>query len=264
MRFADGKIAAEVDDGVGVVTFNNPEKRNAMSVEMWQGLDEALSRFEQEDEVRVVVLTGAGRQAFVSGADISQFERQRADAAGQREYDRLTSAGRERLARFPKPIIARIRGYCLGGGVAIALQADLRIAAEDSRFGIPATRLGIAYGFDVTRQLVQLVGPAHARMLLYTGSRIGAREAERMGLVNQVVPDEDLNDRVVDVARTIADNAPLSVRAAKLTVAAVLADPERRDMAGVEQAGAACFDSEDYREGRSAFLEKRSPRFQGK
>ena len=264
MRFADGKICAEADDGVGLITFNNPEKRNAMSVEMWDGLAEALGAFERDDAVRVVVLTGAGHQAFVSGADISQFETRRGDANARREYDRLTSAGRERLARFPKPTIARIRGHCLGGGLAIALQADLRIAGEDSRFGIPAARLGIAYGFDAVNELVHAIGPAHARMLLYTGARVDGREAARMGLVNQVVPDEELSDRVVDLARTIADNAPLSVRAAKLAVRAALVDPQARDLDGLERAAQACFDSGDYKEGRTAFLEKRAPRFGGR
>ncbi len=264
MRFAEGKICAEADDGVGLITFNNPEKRNAMSVEMWDGLVEALGAFERDDSVRVVVLTGAGHQAFVSGADISQFETRWGDANARREYDRLTSAGRQRLALFPKPTIARIRGHCLGGGLALALQADLRIAGEDSRFGIPAARLGIAYGFDAVNQLVHAIGPAHARMLLYTGARVDGREAQRMGLVNQVVPDEELSDRVVDLARTIADNAPLSVRAAKLAVGAALVDERGRDLGGLEQAAEACFDSADYKEGRTAFLEKRAPRFGGR
>ena len=264
MRFADGKITAEVDDDVGLLTFNNPEKRNAMSLEMWQGLDEALDCLEKDDAVRVVVLTGAGQEAFVSGADISQFDAERASAEAQRAYDKRTHAGRERLANLTKPTVARIRGYCLGGGLGIALAADLRIAGEDSQFGIPAAKLGIAYGFEMTRQLVQLVGPAHARMLLYTGTRVSGAEAARMGLVNEVVSNEDLNDRVVDVARMIADNAPLSLRAAKLTVAATLADPDGRDRESVEKAAAACFDSEDYKEGRAAFKEKRAPKFQGR
>lgn len=264
MRFAEGRICAEVEDGIGLVTFNNPEKRNAMTVEMWDGLAEALAGFEGDAAVRVVVLTGAGHQAFVSGADIGQFEARRGDAEARREYDRLTAAGRERLARFAKPVIARIRGYCLGGGLAIALQADLRIAAEDSQFGIPAARLGIAYGFEAVRQLVRVVGPAHARMLLYTGARVDGREAARMGLVNEVVADEELSDRVVELARTIADNAPLSVRAAKVAVAAALADAEVRDLEGVERAVAACFESADYREGREAFLGKRVARFGGR
>ena len=261
-KYADGKMLADVDDGVGLITFNQPEKRNAMSVAMWDGLTQILDLFEADDTVRVVVLTGAGPKAFVSGADISQFDQQRNDASAQIEYDRLTSAGRARLANFSKPVIARIRGFCLGGGLGIAMQADLRVAAVDSEFGIPAAKLGIAYGFDMTSKLVDLVGPAHAKMMLYTGARIDANEAARIGLINQVTSDEDLSDVVVGIARQIADNAPLSIRTAKRVVAEVLkADP---DPAAVNAEVAACFDSADYKEGRLAFREKRSPRFQGK
>jgi enoyl-CoA hydratase/carnithine racemase len=263
-RYAGGRMLAEMEDGVGLIIFNQPEKRNAMSVEMWQGLVDILDRFAADDAVRVVVMTGAGHQAFVSGADISQFAQQRADADAQREYDRLTSAGRERLASFAKPVIARIRGFCLGGGVGIAMQADLRIAAVDSVFGIPAPRLGIAYGFDMVRKLVSLVGPAHAKMLLLTGRRIDATEAQRIGLINKVVDDAELSDVVLDLAREIADNAPLSVRAAKLAVNEAVRDAAERDAEAVAAAVAACFDSADYREGRTAFMEKRSPRFQGR
>lgn len=261
-KYADGKMLAEIDQGVGLITFNQPEKRNAMSVAMWDGLSEILDAFAADDSVRVVVLTGAGPKAFVSGADISQFDQQRADANAQVEYDRLTSAGRAKLAGFPKPVIARIRGFCLGGGLGIAMQADIRIAAVDSEFGIPAAKLGIAYGFDMTRKLVDLVGPAHAKMMLYTGTRINAQEAERIGLINQVTSDEDLSDVVVGIARAIADNAPLSIRTAKRVVAATL-DPAGSKEA-VDAEVAACFDSEDYREGRLAFKEKRSPVFKGR
>ena len=262
MQYADGKILAEIEGGIGTITFNNPDKRNAMSLEMWRGLVEALDRFSEDTTVRAVVLTGAGTKAFVSGADISQFDSQRADAAAQRDYDGLTSAGRARLAAFPRPVIARIRGYCLGGGLGIALQADLRIAAEDAEFGIPAARLGVAYGAGMVRQLVSLVGPAHARMLLYSGTRIDAREAERIGLVNRTVPPEDLRASVDDLAGTIARNAPLSIHAAKLAVAASEV-PGSVDARALDAAIAACFDSADYREGRAAFQEKRPPRFQG-
>jgi enoyl-CoA hydratase/carnithine racemase len=263
MHYAEGKMLAEVDDGVGLVTFNQPAKRNAMSVDMWGGLAEILNNWREDRAVRVVVLTGAGSKAFVSGADISQFEQQRSNEDARRDYDRQTESGREALASFDKPMIARIRGFCLGGGLAIAMKADLRIAAVDSEFGIPAARLGIAYGFDSVRELVSLVGPAHARMILYTGQRIDAREAERIGLVNRVVPDEDLSETVVDIARTIADNAPLSVHASKITINQVLRDPGGRDMAAIEQATEDCFNSHDYREGRTAFMEKRPPRFRG-
>jgi len=262
MKYADGKMLADIDQGVGLITFNQPEKRNAMSVAMWDGLTQILDVFEADASVRVVVLTGAGPKAFVSGADISQFDQQRSDANAQIEYDRLTSAGRARLATFQKPVIARIRGFCLGGGLGIALQADIRIAAVDSEFGIPAARLGIAYGFDMTRKLVELVGPAHAKMMLYTGTRIDATEAARIGLVNRVTSDEDLSDVVVEIARTIADNAPLSVGTAKKVVAEVLSPTGSK--ANVDPLVAACFDTADYREGRLAFKEKRSPIFTGR
>lgn len=263
-QFASGKMLADTESGVGLITFNQPEKRNAMSVEMWQGLSDILDEFAADDAIRAVVLTGAGHKAFVSGADISQFDAQRADASAQLEYDRLTSAGRAKLANFPKPVIARIRGFCLGGGLAIAMQADLRIAAVDSEFGIPAARLGIAYGFDMVQKLVQLVGPAHARMMLYTGQRIDAAEAQRIGLVNRVVADEELSDAVLEIARTLADNAPLSLLAMKRGVSESLRAPQERDMPALEAAIAACFDSQDYREGRTAFREKRSPKFEGR
>ena len=263
-EYAGGKMLSTQDDGVGLITFNQPERRNAMSIEMWEGLGAILDEFREDGSVRVVILTGAGPKAFVSGADISQFEKNRSNADAQREYDRLTSAGREKLAAFPKATIARIRGFCLGGGLAIAMQTDLRIAAVDSEFGIPAARLGIAYGFDGLTKLVDLVGPAHARMILYTGTRIDAREAERIGLINKAVEDEELNDTVLDLARTIADNAPLSIAASKLTIGEVLKDREERDLEAIRRATAACFDSVDYREGRTAFMEKRRPRFQGR
>jgi enoyl-CoA hydratase len=263
-EYAGGKMLAEKRDGIGTITFNQPDKRNAMSIEMWEGLGSILEAFEGDPEVRVVVLTGAGDKAFVSGADISQFEKNRSNAEARREYDRLTSAGRAKLAAFRKPTIARIRGFCLGGGLAIAMQADLRIASEDSQFGIPAARLGIAYGFDGLRKLVQLVGPAHARFILYTAKRIEGREAERIGLINRAVPVTALDEMVGDVARSIADNAPLSVAASKLTINEVLQDPGERDLEAITRAAAMCFDSADYKEGRSAFMEKRRPRFQGR
>jgi enoyl-CoA hydratase len=261
--YAGGKILADVAEGVGTIVFNQPEKRNAMSVEMWEGLVAALDAFEADGSVRCVVLKGAGDKAFVSGADISQFDKQRANFDAQREYDRITSAGRARLAGFSKPVIAEIRGFCLGGGLGLAMMCDLRIAASDAQFGIPAAKLGLAYGFDMVRTLTSLVGPAHAKTLLFTGERIDAAEAERIGLVNRTVPVEQLPAAVAQLATTMAGNAPLTLRAAKTVVAAALRDESARDMAAVEAAIAACFDSADYREGRRAFLEKRKPVFTG-
>ena len=261
--YASGKMLASVQGGVGTITFNQPEKRNAMSVEMWDGLTAILDEWDADSAVRVVVLTGAGDKAFVSGADISQFEKNRSNAEAQQEYDKLTSAGRARLSGYEKPVIARILGFCLGGGLGIAMGADLRIASETSTFGIPAAKLGIAYGFDMVRRLISLVGHAHARTLLFSGERIGAREAERIGLVNQVVADAELDAAVDKLARTIAGNAPLSIKGMKFILGQALRDPGDRDMDGVGQAVAACFDSFDYREGRTAFMEKRKPVFHG-
>ncbi len=264
MEFAEGKILASSQDGVGRVVFNQPEKRNAMSVDMWAGMGQALDLFAEDAAVRCVVLEGAGDKAFVSGADISQFEKNRADASAQQEYERMTSAGRAKLSAFRKPVIAKIRGFCMGGGLGIAMSADIRIASDDSQFGIPAAKLGIAYGFDMVRALVDLVGPAHAHMILMTGERLDAREAERIGLVNKVVPVAELEATVAKLAATMAANAPLSLIANKLTVKTVLKDPADRDMGALRTAIAACFDSADYREGRRAFMEKRKPTFMGR
>ena len=264
VEYAGGKMLAAKEDGIGLITFNQPEKRNAMSVEMWVGLGEILDEFSEDSSVRVVILTGAGTKAFVSGADISQFDKLRSNADAQQEYDRMTGVGRKKFQAFRKPTIARIRGFCLGGGLALAMQTDLRIAATDSQFGIPAARLSIAYAFDGLRNLVNLVGPAHARMILYTGTRIDAAEAQRIGLINKMVVDEDLNETVLDIARTIADNAPLSVAASRLTITEVLKDPADRDMDEVARLAKLCFDSDDYKEGRRAFMEKRQPVFTGR
>ncbi len=261
--YASGKMLAAVRDGVGLIIFNQPEKRNAMSVEMWDGLAAILDAWEHAPTVHVVVMAGAGDKAFVSGADISQFAKSRSNAEAQRQYDALTSAGRAKLASFPKPVIARIQGFCLGGGLGIALQADIRVAAEGSMFGIPAAKLGIAYGFDMVRELISLVGPAHASTLLFTGERIDAQEAARIGLVNQVVPAAALEQTVAAMARSIAGNAPLSITGMKLILAQAMRDPDDRDMGAVAQVVATCFDSADYTEGRTAFMEKRRPVFRG-
>src|ERR1700734_4333500 len=170
--FADGKILKKITDGVGIVTFNSPEKRNAMSLEMWEGVGQALTELREDDHVRVVILTGAGDKALVSGADISQFEKNRHNAQASEEYSKKSEAQRALLADYPKPTIACIRGFCLGGGMQVAMLADIRIAAEDSQFGIPAAKLGIAYGYEGLNHLVSLVGPSWARLLLYTGMRV--------------------------------------------------------------------------------------------
>lgn len=261
---ADGKLLASVSEGVGVVTFNNPEKRNAMSLDMWEGLGQALAEMRDDEKVRVVILTGAGDKAFMSGADIGQFEKTRHNAKAAEEYSRRSEAQRALLANYPKPTIACIRGFCLGGGMQLAMLADIRIAGSSSQFGIPAAKLGIAYGYDGLKHLVSLVGPSWARLLLYTGMRIDSAEAMRIGLVDRVVADAEVWEATFEIARTISTNAPLAIKAAKITIAQVLKDPGDRDMEGIKAIGMACMDSEDFREGRQAFMEKRKPQFKGR
>jgi enoyl-CoA hydratase len=264
ISYADGKILQSVTDGVGVITFNNPAKRNAMSLDMWEGLGSALIELRGNDDVRVVIMVGAGDKAFVSGADISQFEKVRHNAAASEEYSKKSEAQRALLANYPKPIIACIRGFCLGGGMQVAMAADIRIASDNSQFGIPAAKLGIAYGYDGLRHLVSLVGPSWARLIMYTGMKIDAAEAVRIGLVERVLPDAELWDATMEIARTISGNAPLAIKAAKITIAQVIKDPDKRDMNAIKQIGTDCMDSADFREGRQAFMEKRKPKFTGK
>ena len=235
--YADGKILQASTEGVGVITFNNPEKRNAMSLDMWEGLGHALVELRDDPEIRVVILRGAGDKAFVSGADISQFEKTRHNAEASEEYSRRSAAQRALLADYPKPVIASIRGFCMGGGMQVAMSADMRIAAEDSQFGIPAAKLGIAYGYDGLKHLVSLVGPSWARLLMFTGMRIHSSEAVRIGLVDRVVPDGELWDATMEIARTISGNAPLAIKAAKITIAQILKDPADRDMNAIKQIG---------------------------
>lgn len=262
--YADGKILEHTAGGVGVITFNNPDKRNAMSLEMWEGFGEALTVLRDDDTVRVVILRGAGGQAFVSGADISQFEKVRHNAAASEEYAKRSAAQRVLLADYPKPTIACIQGFCLGGGMQVAMLADIRIASHGSQFGIPAARLGIAYGYDGLRHLVSLVGPSWARLLMYTGMRIDSAEALRIGLVERLFAVDELWGETMTIAETISQNAPLAIKAAKITIAQVLKDESRRDMEAIKAIGDACMDSEDFREGRQAFMEKRKPQFRGR
>ncbi len=263
MQLSTDKILAEKKDGVGWVTINNPERRNAISLEMWEALGQVFEAYADDAEVRCAVIKGAGDKAFASGADISQFDRHRADAAAEEHYARVAGAAHHRMACFDKPLIAMIRGFCMGGGLGMAMSADLRVAAEDAVFGIPAARLGIAYKFANLKILVQLVGPSMAKEILLTARRLSAAEALRIGLVNDVVPVGQLQQAVAETTGRIVQNAPLAMRAAKLTVAEVMKDPEQRDHALMDALAQACFDSKDYQEGRAAFMAKRKPVFTG-
>jgi enoyl-CoA hydratase/carnithine racemase len=256
-------VRVERQGALGWVVFDHPERRNAISVEMWREIPGALAAHAGDPAVRVVVLRGAGDVAFVSGADISEFERTRTGADGAREYEDRNTAAFRALAECDKPVLAMIHGFCVGGGCAIAVHADLRFAADDAVFAIPAARLGLGYPTAALQALVELLGPAFAKEILFTARRLGAQDALRMGLVNAVVEKSALESRVREVADQIADNAPLTLRAVKRAVAELARDPGARDLAAVSRLVRDCFESEDYKEGVRAFLEKRAPRFRG-
>ena len=257
------KMIAHKQAGVGVVTFNNPLRHNAVSLEMWQAAKAMLDAFAADDDVRVVVLTGAGGKAFVSGADISQFASQRASEEATRAYDATTAATFSAIYEFPKPTIAMIRGYCLGGGLALAVCCDLRICSDNSTFAVPAARLGLGYGYAGLKRLVDIVGASFAKEIFYTARQFDAREAYAMGLVNRVVAAGELESAVKAITDMICANAPLTIRAVKFTVGEILKDESQRDIARVEKMVEACFASRDYTEGRTAFMEKRKPVFTG-
>lgn len=264
LKLDTDKMIAEVEDGIGWVVFNNPERRNAVSVEMQQALPVIFEAFQKDDAVRVVVMRGAGEKAFVSGADISQFEERRSSPEAVAEYERMGERSTQKMLALDKPLIAMIRGFCMGGGMLTAMRADIRIASEDSQFGIPAAKLGLGYGYSRIRPLVDLVGPANANEILFSGRRFSAEEALRMGLINRVVPVAELESAVRELAKTIGENAPLTVKATKAIIREAVKDREDRDMALCDRLVERCFASEDYAEGRRAFMEKRKPAFRGR
>ncbi len=257
------KMIVRKADNVGWMIFNNPRRRNAVSMDMWRAVGEIIQGFQADDDVRVAVMMGAGDKAFVSGADISEFEKTRANAAAEKEYSRVSATALDALAGFDKPLIAMIHGYCIGGGVGVALAADIRIASDTSQFAIPAARLGLGYGYRAVKVLADLVGPAMAKDILFSARRLSAEEALRIGLVNRVVPHGDLEAATRDYVAKIVANAPLTIRAAKAAIGEVLKDAANRDLAAVERKVRVCFDSADFAEGRRAFMEKRRPAFRG-
>ncbi len=261
MKLATEKILAEADGHIGWLTFNNPARRNAMSMEMWQGMGDALEGFQEDPTVRVVVMRGAGGRAFVSGADISEFDEHRASAAQKQDYGATTARGNRWLRHLDKPLIAMIDGFCIGGGLAIALGADVRIATPVSTFGIPAARLGLGYDYGGIATLARLVGPSVARDILFSARFLEAEEALRVGLINRIVPGDEIEGHVREYAGLIAANAPMTVRAAKAALQEWEREPADRNLGRVEGLVNACFDSEDYAEGRRAFAEKRKPEF---
>lgn len=258
------RILVEKSGPIGWLRIHNPARMNAMSLSMWQELKQCVEDLEKDPNTRVIVIAGSGDKAFCAGGDISEFGSVRTGADAIATYDAAGKVAMDMLRHTPKPTVAMIQGYCLGGGMGLALQCDLRMATDNARLGVPAAKRGIAYGFDGVRQLVELVGPSNTKNMLYTARQLGADEALAMGLINEVHPSAAIEQAVRDTAMTIAGNAPLSVAAAKTMVDMVLRDPEDREMALCRAAETACRESEDYREATRAFSEKRPPLFLGR
>jgi enoyl-CoA hydratase len=257
------KMLSKIEGSIGYLIFNNPEKHNAVSLEMWDATDAILDEFESNPDVRVVVLTGAGGKSFVSGADISKFEKERGSAEATKHYNARIRAIYERIDHFPKPTIAQVDGYCIGGGLNLAVCCDIRICSTKSKFAMPAAKLALGYPFPAIQRLINAIGASHAKYLMFTAERIDADTAYRMGFVQSVHDESSLEQEVAALANQIGSNAPLTVKAMKFIATQVLTDPDNRDLGQCDALVDACFNSEDYKEGRTAFMEKRAPQFKG-
>jgi len=261
----DAKILGRREGAVAHVVFNNPAKLNAVSLDMWDGFVALLREFEADPAVRCLVVSGAGGKAFVSGADISKFESERANAEAQARYDEISREGYETLYDFSKPTIAKVTGYCIGGGMNLAACCDMRFCNEGARFGVPAARLGLGYGFlRIFERLSRIVGLPRAMEFLFTARQYSAREAFEMGLVNAVAPDAELDALVARTTDAITENAPLTISLAKAAAREIAKPESQRDLKRLDAMVEACFDSADYQEGRRAFMEKRKPVFRGR
>lgn len=256
-------MLSKIEGSIAYLIFNNPEKHNAVSLEMWDATDAILDEFESNSDIRVVVLTGAGGKSFVSGADISKFEKERGSAEATKHYNTRIRAIYERIAHFPKPTIAQVDGYCIGGGLNLAVCCDIRICSKKSKFAMPAAKLALGYPFPAIQRLINAIGASNAKYLMFTAERIDAETAYRMGFVQAVHDESTLEQEVASLASQIGNNAPLTVKAMKYIATQVLSEPQHRDLDHCDELVDACFTSDDYKEGRTAFMEKRAPQFKG-
>lgn len=258
----EGRIHVETIGGLGRIVIDNPGRHNALSLAMWEAIPDAVAALEADADVRVIIVTGSGSGAFASGADISEFDVVRRDATTSKTYEAANAAAFAALRRAEKPTIAVIRRFCMGGGIGLAAACDIRIASEDTAFAIPAARLGLAYPAEAVADVVALIGPSRTKDLFFTAKRIDAATALRIGLVDDVVPDEDLESAATAYVARVAALAPLTQRAVKAAINAASGNGADWDRA--RSLAEACFDSADYAEGRAAFREKREPVFRGR
>lgn len=258
------KLFGRRDGAVGHLVFNNPAKLNAVSLDMWASFASILKEFDADPEIRCLVVSGSGGKAFVSGADISKFESERANAEAQVRYDAISKEGYESLYNFSKPTIAKITGYCIGGGMNLAACCDLRYCNEGARFGVPAAKLGLGYGFLRIERFSRIVGLPRAMEFLFTAKQYSSKEAYDMGLVHGVATDAELDAMVDGITGVISQNAPLTIALAKAAAREIAKPESKQNHAKLEKMAEACFDSDDFKEGRRAFMEKRKPMFKGR
>jgi enoyl-CoA hydratase len=259
-----GQLTLDKRGAIGWIVFDSPAKRNAINGAMWRGIAPAMARFDADPEVRCVAFRGAGNEAFSAGADISEFEKIRSQNSAVSEYDDLLDQVLHAIQDSRKASVAMIHGFCMGGGLEIALACDLRYCGAGAQFGIPAAKLGLAYNVEGHKRLLETVGHARAREIMFLGRRYKAPEALAMGLVNGVVPDEELEPHVDEILQTLAANAPLAIANSKTIIEEYVKAEGAPDPARMRASMQRCTESEDYKEGRRAFMEKRKPRFQGK